>query len=240
MHDVYERYLNTKNEGMVSPTVSGHDSSPCGLVQPVVQGAFATSAQGAPTTQQHFVNIDELPNSYSQSRRKLGTYSNDHSPPSGSFEIFFLYLTEEIMMTVWNTMPMSNLFTFAWQWMRQEFEFDGMVDDIDLVRRSGHDAITYLQHSGCVRDVPLYANDEITIETVELVPHMLHRPSPHSSSRHSQPRRTVHPVAARYVPESLESADDRIDPKSYDKFVKHLSVPNSWGMPRTGSLGIRG
>jgi hypothetical protein len=243
MHGVYERYFNTKNEGMGSSTVSGHESSfDDRLRQPAAQGFSGPpiSAQRVSTSSSpHFVTVDELPKSYSPQHISR-TSSSVQSPPSGSFEIFFLYWDEDITMTVWNTMPLSNLFTFAWQWLLQEFGFDGLVEDIDLVIRSERGDETYLQHTGCIQDVPIHANEEIAIETVELVPHMLHRPSSHSASRQPQPRRTMRPVAASYAPEPLVLADDRIDSKSYDKIRQTFKCPKFVGHAKDWKLWNKG
>ncbi len=77
-------------------------------------------------------------------------------------------------MNVWNAMPLFHLFTFAWRWLLQEFEFHGAVDDIELVRRGGTGDETYLLRGGYVQDVSIYADEELAIEIVELVPHMHH------------------------------------------------------------------
>jgi hypothetical protein len=163
MHVIYERYLDNNNEGL-TPTASGHDSSPDGMNRPAVQGSSASplSTRDLPTTSpQHFVDVDDLPvlSNYSPTRLKPETASNAHSPSSAPFVISFVHLDEDISMNVWNAMLLFHLFTFAWQWLLQEFEFHGAVDDIELVRSGGTGDETYLPRGGYVQDVSIYANE---------------------------------------------------------------------------------
>jgi hypothetical protein len=237
MHVIYEQYIVHNKEGL-TPTASGYDSSPVSMTRSAGHGTSTSTgvARDLPNTPpQQYVDVDDLPvlGSYSPTRLKPATASNAHSPSSTPFAISFVYLEEDISMNVWNAMPLFHLFTFAWQWLLQEFEFHGAVDDIELVRRDGTGDETYLPRGGYVQDVSIYADEELAIEIVELVPHMHHPVTPYSDPRplrYNQPRRSI---VERHAPAPYEpQEDDRIESKSYDKIRQTFKCPKFVGQAK--------
>jgi hypothetical protein len=121
-------------------------------------------------------------------------------------------------MTIWDSMPLSNIYCLAFEWMQTDFEFTGDIDDIRLCfhRRDGTEMI--LSVRGVVFDIPLNKDDileiRINVDRRALLPRPLGRSnlvSSGDSESHSEHHR------ARHLPHQLEDESDNVGSKSYDK-----------------------
>ncbi len=230
------------NERMhtIARKASGRDQT-----HPTPSSAKRTTTTSA-SSGENFVDVDDLPNSsayrqqsnvndlsamgqeqqgpFEMQRRELQHSQRVSTcPPTQiSFGIWLVYLEGSIGMTIWDSMPLSNIYGLAFEWMQTDFEFTGVIDDIRLCfhRWDGTDMI--LSVRGVVFDIPLNKDDilevRINVDRRALLP----RPpggsnsvSSGDSESHSGYHRARHTEAG--LPRQMEKEGDNVGSKSYDK-----------------------
>ena len=145
----------------------------------------------AASSSEKYVDVDDLPNSSTYKRTSStnnhavgGQEQQDHlemqrrelqnsqrvyagSPGPVSFRIWLVFLEGSISRTVWDSMPISNIYDFACEWLQTDYAFRGSVEDVGLHfhRRDGTDLM--LPVRGVVFDIPLNKDDILEVRTNE-------------------------------------------------------------------------
>jgi hypothetical protein len=139
-----------------------------------------------------------------------------------SFRIWLVYLEDSIGMTVWDSMPLSNIYDFAFEWIQTDVAFAGDIDDIGLCfyRWDGTDMI--LSVRGAVFDIPLNKDDILevrnNVDRRAPLPRPPGRPSSVSSEdsdSHSGYHMACHTEAG--PSRQMEEEGDNLGSRSYDK-----------------------
>ena len=172
----------------------------------------------------HAVSGQEQQGHLEMQRRELQNSQRVYtcSPEPVSFRIWLVFLEGSISMTVWDSMPISNIYDFACEWLQTDYAFRGSVEDVGLHfhRRDGTDLM--LPVRGVVFDIPLNKDDILEVRTNENGRAPMPRPPSRTSSVSSEASDALaeyqmarQPKAVQ--PRQLDEEADHVGTKSYDK-----------------------
>ena len=138
------------------------------------------------------------------------------------FRIWLVFLEFSTGMTVWDAMPMSNIYDFACEWLQTEHAFAGDVDDIGLCFHRWDGTDMMLPVRGVVFDIPLNKDDILEVRITEDGRVSLPRPPGRPSSVSSEASDLLSEYHMGRNTETgpsrlLEEDGEKVGSKSYDK-----------------------